>query len=84
VISCHAFAGAFAWGRWAGRRSAALPGRCPMSVRDRDLEEDRVYGGDLHPRHESWARISTRSTMIGFVVFLTLLGLLVLWLGWPS
>jgi hypothetical protein len=55
-----------------------------MSVRDRDLEEDRVYGGDLHPRHESWARISTRSTMIGFVVFLTLLGLLVLWLGWPS
>lgn len=55
-----------------------------MSVRDRDPEEDRVYGTDLHPRHESWARISTRSTIIGFIVFLVLAGLLVLWLGLPS
>jgi hypothetical protein len=55
-----------------------------MSVRDRDPDEDRVYGTDLHPHHESWARISTRSTMIGFIIFLALLGLLVLWLGRPS
>lgn len=55
-----------------------------MSVRDRDPDDERVFGAELHPRHESWARISTRSTMIGFIVFLALLGLLVLWLGLPS
>jgi hypothetical protein len=43
--------------------------------------EERLYGADLHPRHESWARISTRGTMIGFVIFLVLAGLFVLWIG---
>jgi hypothetical protein len=43
--------------------------------------EDRIHGVDLHPRHESWARISMRSSMIGFVIFLVLAGLLVLWIG---
>jgi hypothetical protein len=44
--------------------------------------EDRVYGTDLQPRHESWARISARGSMIGFVIFLVLAGLFVLWINW--
>jgi hypothetical protein len=43
--------------------------------------EERVYGTDLHPRHESWARISSRGTLIGFFVFLVLAGLFLLWVG---
>ena len=54
-----------------------------MAVNDQEpRNEDRIYGIDLHPRHEAWARISTRSTMIGFVVFLVLAALFVLWIGW--
>ena len=44
-------------------------------------DEDRIYGADLHPRHESWARISTNGTLVGFVVFLVLAGLFVLWIN---
>jgi hypothetical protein len=43
--------------------------------------EDPRYCVDLHPRHESWARISTRGSMIGFAIFLVLAGLLVLWIS---
>jgi hypothetical protein len=62
-----------------------------MAVNDRDRRtdeqiyrdnEERVYGTNLHPRHESWARISTRSTMIAFVVFLVLAALFFLWIEW--
>jgi hypothetical protein len=53
-----------------------------MTEDNRDARnEDRVYGTDLHPRHESWARISTRGSMIGFVIFLVLAGLFVLWVN---
>jgi hypothetical protein len=53
-----------------------------MTMGDKESSnEDRVYGTDLHPRHESWARISTRGTMVGFVVFLVLAGLFVLWIN---
>ena len=45
--------------------------------------EDRIYGVDLPPRHESYARMSVRSTLVGFVVFLILAGLFVLWIGLP-
>jgi hypothetical protein len=51
-----------------------------MTDRDRELTGvERAQGADLHPRHESWARISTRSTMIGFVIFLVLAALFYLW-----
>ena len=53
-----------------------------MAVNDREpTGEERTTGVDLHPRHESWARISTQSTLIGFLVFLVLAGLFVLWIG---
>ena len=56
-----------------------------MATENRDPKNaDRIYGTDLHPRHESWARISTRNTLIGFVVFLVLAGLFVLWIGLRS
>lgn len=42
---------------------------------------ERVHGTDLHPRTESWARISARTSLIGFVVFLVLAGLFALWIG---
>jgi hypothetical protein len=55
-----------------GETPGGAPRRCVMSVHDREpRNEDRIY-------------IRTRSTMIGFIIFLVLLGLLVLWLGWPS
>lgn len=41
--------------------------------------EERIYGVDLHPRHEAWARISVRSSLIGLVVFIVLAIAFVLW-----
>jgi hypothetical protein len=43
-------------------------------------DEERICGADLHPHHESWARITNRNTMSGFVIFLVLAGLFVLWI----
>ena len=43
--------------------------------------EARQYEVDLHPRHESWARLSARRSLVGFVIFLVLTGLFVLWIG---
>ena len=42
---------------------------------------ERAQGVDLHPRHEAWARITTRSTLIGFVIFLVLAVLFVLFIN---
>ena len=44
-------------------------------------DEDRIYGADLPPRHESYARSSANGTLVGFIVFLVLAGLFVLWIG---
>jgi len=44
--------------------------------------EDRIYGGDLHPRHEAWARMSVRSSMIGLAIFIVLAVAFVLWVLW--
>jgi len=52
-----------------------------MSDDENRSNQDRIYGTDLHPRHESWARISTRGTFIGFLIFLALAALLVLWVN---
>jgi hypothetical protein len=41
---------------------------------------ERVQGAELHPRHAAWARIATQSTLIGFVIFLVLAGLFVLFI----
>jgi|tagenome__1003787_1003787.scaffolds.fasta_scaffold9042023_1 hypothetical protein len=46
----------------------------------RRSDEESGYGVDLHPRHDAWAQISTRGTLIGFGVFLALAALLVLWI----
>ncbi|HZO89123.1 MAG TPA: hypothetical protein VFB38_12370 [Chthonomonadaceae bacterium] len=35
-------------------------------------ETDPVPGVDLHPRHESWARLTTRNSMIGCVIAIVL------------
>lgn len=37
-----------------------------------------IEGSELHPQHESWVRISNRSTMIGFLILLGLIALLVI------
>jgi hypothetical protein len=51
-----------------------------MATNDEQREnEDRIYGSDLHPRHEAWARISTRGTLIGFAIFVVLAAAFVLW-----
>ena len=52
-----------------------------MSTGENPTGEERLHGVDLHPRHESWARISTQGSLIGFVIFLILAGLFVLWIG---
>lgn len=41
--------------------------------------EDRIYGVDLHPRHEAWARLSVRSSLIGFVIFVLLAAAFIAW-----
>ena len=48
---------------------------------DEPTGQERLYGADLHPRHESWARLSVRRSLIGFVIFLILAGLFLLWIG---
>ena len=54
-----------------------------MSMDDRKSKaEDPSYGVDLHPRHEAWARITTRSSLIGLVIFLVLAAAFVLWVQW--
>jgi len=54
-----------------------------MLANDRDPEnEDRIYGADLHPRHEAWARFSVRSSMIGLAIFIVLGVAFVLWVQW--
>jgi hypothetical protein len=51
-------------------------------MRDQEpANEERIYGADLHPRHESYARLVTRNTMIGFVIFLIVAGLFILWIS---
>jgi hypothetical protein len=56
-----------------------------MTDRDRELTGvERAQGADLHPQNESWARISTRSTMIGFVIFLVLAALFYLWVTYVT
>ncbi len=42
--------------------------------------DEPVEGTDLHPRHASWARISTRNTFIGFVIFLLIAAFFALWI----
>jgi cell division septal protein FtsQ len=56
--------------------------RGAMSTEDKEpTGEERLYGAGLHPRHESWARLSVRRSLIGFVIFLVLAGMFVLWIG---
>ena len=52
-----------------------------MSAERRDPDDDRIFDTDLHPRHESWAQISTQGTMIGFVIFLVMAALFALWIS---
>jgi len=54
-----------------------------MSTNDQEpANEDRIYGVDLHPRHEAWARISVRSSLLGLAVFIVLALAFVLWVQW--
>ncbi|HZP80579.1 MAG TPA: hypothetical protein VFB21_02980 [Chthonomonadaceae bacterium] len=41
-------------------------------------DEERGQGPDLHPRHESWARLTTRNNLIGFAIALALIALFVI------
>lgn len=47
-------------------------------------QAEPAYGTELHPRRESWARISTTGTLIGFLVFLVLAVLFILFINWRS
>jgi hypothetical protein len=41
-------------------------------------DDEQGQGPDLHPRHESWARLSTRYNLIGFAIALALIVLFVI------
>ncbi|MCC6727776.1 MAG: hypothetical protein IT208_00380 [Chthonomonadales bacterium] len=40
---------------------------------------DQAPVADLHPRHESWARLSVNRSLLGLIIFLVLAGLFYLW-----